>query len=292
MINKTAKATKTTRASAGTRDVIGGMSSGLLRAVETAAAAAAAQPNSETPTLHTRTSGDGYCVMSLAGDDDDDIFVDPTVERERRRKQKRHRREQRAETSAAGYDSGHVALHDDNAPDESMCDRISKSRHLGQKKQNNGEEAAARYELGNNVVTPTPVEETGDDVSGGLDSTSGSGGDGTVCDEGNVTRAGGIGSDDLCAEISREQAAAVLALRSSEGLAELSEVSDLLNDVSVGTVVLAATQEETLGGGGARAGSDGDGNSYAFFGVPEITITGRRLNREVLAVKFIPAVTT
>lgn len=278
------------------------MSSGLPRPVETAAAAAAtAQPTSETPTLHARTSDGDYCVIDLGGGEDDDIFVDPIVERERRRKQKRRRREQPAATGSAGCGGGGVEAH--NETNESVCDRSSESRRAanprrctGQKDRADGEAAAARCEPDDSAITSTPPADKGDGVSGGLDSTSGGGG--TVCYEGNVVRAGCIGNGIHGTEISRgpaaaaTTAAAALALRSSEGLAELSEVSDLLSDESIGAVILAATMEsagtstaettrvEKHGHGGGGGGGGGD--SCEVFGVPEMTITGRRLNREVL----------
>lgn len=59
-----------------------------------------------------------------------------------------------------------------------------------------------------------------------------------------------------------------------EGVAELSEVPNLLSDESIAAVVLAATAAPE---GAAVEGADKGGG----IDVPEMSITGRRLNREV-----------
>lgn len=69
--------------------------------------------------------------------------------------------------------------------------------------------------------------------------------------------------------------AAAAGAMTCEGLAELSVVPSLLRDESIGAVVLAAaTAAEEVEETGPTASIDG-------FGVPEMTIPGRRLNREV-----------
>lgn len=64
-------------------------------------------------------------------------------------------------------------------------------------------------------------------------------------------------------------------------LAELSEVPDLIRDESIGVVVLATTLATATGKGERPGEGRGPGD-----GVPEISVIGRRLNRQVRVISF------
>lgn len=313
LAKKTAKVAKTCSDSSGKREATESTSPNLPPHV---AAPRGAPPTLEPPPVPAATATDGCCVAAdpnTADDDGDDVFVDPTVDRERRRKHRRRRREKRrrpaddddpaASTKRATCGGAHAIQDDDDGDDGEAEFASMDSRDA--KPSDGGESAAAGYELGKRTATTKNLldkegcarrgtDNTGGFVGGGGGGDSGGGSDFTVGGEGCTAKtACSAGSHNA----PTAQATASLALTSLEGLAELSDVPDLLRDESIGAVVLAATTESagtptaetTRGGnsgsGGASSGGGGSGGSggagCGIFGVTEITITGRRLNREV-----------
>ncbi|CAM9723536.1 unnamed protein product, partial [Ectocarpus fasciculatus] len=193
-------------------------------------------------------------------DDQDDVFEDPAVERARARAQKkkeqkeRQRRRQRQQCPVPASGSSSSCKH--------------------------AEKGAAP------VMAGTSTRSTNSESSGilNLDGNSGSGGFQAAVGAGGDTRRGGGGIEKKPdPEIAREAtatavvaAAAVARTLRCEGVAELSQVPNLFDDESIAGVVLAATAASEV-----ATAIVGGAENDARVGVPEISITGRRLNREV-----------
>ena len=225
-----------------------------------------------------RRSDDGDDDNVNAADDEDDVFEDPAVERERRRKhirrrQKKKRRlqrqppqqqeqQQQQQQQQGGMVGSSADVEGEDSDGCASSSRISSAKKLG-------DEPAS----GPSVRTPTTVDSR--DGAGDVQIDEGV----SILGEGERLPPAGPASVKASAASATAAAAAasastVAGTATCEGLVELSQVPDLLNDESIGAVVLAAA---VVGGEG---GDVGQGEA----GVPEMSIAGRRLNKEVRAL--------
>lgn len=216
------------------------------------------------------------------GDDDkhdeDDVFEDPAVERERRRKhsrrrqrKKRHLQQQPPPSPLEQRQGGVVGKSADVGGGESG----SCTRGFGQKPGDDPVEMVCFGSAEAAVETPPITESRAGAGDCQVDEDVDCLGKGRAsCPAaGSAAASATAASTTTAAAVAASTVAAISETATCEGLAELSEVPDLLKDDSIGAVVTAVA----VGRGGAGMEQDG-------AGVPEMSIVGRRLNKEVRAL--------
>lgn len=207
--------------------------------------------------------------------DEDDVFEDLAVERERLRKHRRRRKKRRRLLQQQQQQPDADALHDRGVgvgvgggcvsskhsvyDVHTECDIAAAAAAATSVCAGDSHgEGASSVLVGERGCLPVTKEKeayNGDETLGGKNNDDREVSDG----HGSVPTA------------TTARGAAAAGTLNCEGLAELSQVPDLLNDESIAAAVLAAT----LGGGGGGE-----------IGAPEMTVTGRRLNREVRVLSF------
>lgn len=287
---------KATRASA-TAGVSAGLSSSLshhdtLGASSTGSQSGAAKSplcdDEEGTVLRCAFSGN-FHALDIDDDADGDVFEDPAVEREKRRKRKQRRRAWQSRTAAANAtrDLGVV-----RADSSARVDRVNEKMLPSPEDTNDESEGISQATLAEqcpksvtcrrpvDVAITSPRDKECASRSGGLDEAATD--SGKISDRDNFVNRHGNSNHE---GVGKREPGLVqaLAIKSAE-LAELSEVPNLLRDESVGAVVLAATTTTAVSTEDiAKTGETGQEKrcGVGIFGVPEMTITGRRLNREV-----------
>lgn len=198
--------------------------------------------------------------------DQDDVFEDPAVERARVRAQKkkkkeRQRRRRQQQRPALGSGSG-----SSGGTNSSSCKHTEKEtapvKADPSTRSSNGEsgDVFILHKNSGGGVSQATVGAGGGTCGGG----------GRVAKKADPEAAPEATTTDPAAE------AAVARTLRCEGVAELSQVPNLFDDESIAGVVLAATAASEVTNA-IVDGAENDGR----VGVPEMSITGRRLNREV-----------
>lgn len=248
--------------------------------------------------------------------EDDDVFEDPAAERERRRakklrrterrrrKQKQEQKQQQQPTARDGsipefVDAAADSSSSSSRRSSSCRECLGASGHSTRSSSSSGDVHAEKESTSAGAATATSsrtseaaaaVVPRGTFIikdsqrrcsraQAALDGKRG-GGSPVSCGDGD-----GHGSMKKTAELTSGAEVApapapaltgpVAQTLRCEGLAELSQVPNLLSDESIAGVVLAATAASA--GTKVEEGTD----DFCGVGVPEMTITGRRLNRKV-----------
>lgn len=212
-------------------------------------------------------------------DDEDDIFQDPAVERERRRKhsrrrQKKKRRLQRQPPPPPLQQLGSVvgSPADVGGEDGGGCCTTSIRSGYGEKPCDDPAEAVCSGSAATAMDAPPIKDSRGRardcQVDEDIDSLGKGGRRPTA---GSAAASASVASTTTAAATAAAAStvAAISGAAACGGLAELSLVPGILKDESVGAVVAAAGERGEADQGGA--------------GVPEMSIAGRRLNKEVRA---------
>lgn len=193
-------------------------------------------------------------------DDNDDVFEDPIVEREIRRTRKLQREERQRQRARRRQQRQQEK--EEQQPQEQQQQQPADGGGGDGSTGSGRSDELTRTEASPPAAWPATSSNNERSSSSGLDRDGVGGSAGNTC-----------GSAAVKPEAAKAAAkAAVAQTLRCEGVAELSQVPDLLNDESIAGVVLAATASATV-----SEETPADGGP----GVPEMTITGRRLNREV-----------